>query len=112
MINRLSNAQHWARIFSKDGEILGFLAANTSTSQTKGTLSRPMVTDGNLDYLPLMLQEAAKWLSQQGKTTVQMTVADERQSLMEQLQGMGWTKIHSWIQLVKRLDKSANHTRN
>lgn len=105
LMDRLGGGQQWVRVFSKDEEIIGFLSARTSTTQTKGVLGRPIIADENLNYLPFMLQESATWFSQQGKKGMQITVADERQILIEQLQHMGWDKIHSWVQLVKRLDE-------
>ncbi len=105
LLNRLSNAHQWTQTFSTDREIVGFLRANTSTSQTTGVLSRPLITDEHLDYLPAMLQDAANWLAHQGKTVMQINVADEHERLIAYLEHMGWVKTHSWVQLVKRLDK-------
>lgn len=103
LMNRLSQAQQWSRLFSKDGNIIGFLSANTSNSQTKGILNRPVVTDENLCYFPELIQEAMTWLSQKGKTALQVTIADERQEAVEKLQSIGGVKIHSWVQLIKYL---------
>lgn len=105
LMNRLGGAQQWVRVFSQGEAVIGFLSARTSAVQTKGVLSRPIIADENLSYFPFMLQESATWFSQQGKKGMQITVADERQTLIEQLQHMGWDKIHSWVQLVKRLDE-------
>lgn len=110
MMNQLGSAQQWVRVFSQGEEVIGFLSARTSTAQTKGVLSRPIIADENLSYLPAMFQEAAAWLSQQGKTAMQITVADERQEIIEILQNMDWKKVHSWVQLVKRVGDEAIHT--
>lgn len=104
MINRLTGTQHWAKAFTKNGVIVGFLTASTSSHQTKGTLSRPIIADDNLHYLPGMLQEAADWLTQLGKTAMQMAVPEARSSLINKLQNSGWAKTQSWVRLVKRLD--------
>jgi hypothetical protein len=104
MMNRLTGTLHWAKAFTSDGAIVGFLTANTSVHQTKGILSRPIIEDDNLDYLPGMLQEAANWLTQQGKTALQMAVPEARSSIIDELQRSGWTKTQSWVRLVKHLD--------
>lgn len=103
LLNRFTNRQQWARLFFKDEKILGFLAATTSTGQTKGVLARPLVADEGLDDLPTMLDEAADWLMQLGKTAVQMAIPDEREQLAAQLEGAGWIKRQSWLRLVKWL---------
>jgi hypothetical protein len=65
----------------------------------------PVAADENLVHLPAMLDEAAVWLMELGKTAVQMAVPDEREQLAAQLESAGWVKSHSWLRLVKWLDQ-------
>jgi len=104
MLGRLTSAQRWTRAFERDGNVIGFLSGNTSQNQAKGTLSRPLVSDENLELLPAMLHEAASWLTQLGKTSMQIAVSDERAQLIEGLQNSSWAKTRSWLRLFKRLD--------
>ena len=101
MMNRFSNTLQWAQAFSRNDVIVGFLAAITSRSQTAGVLPRPVIADENLHLLPAMLYEAANWLEQQGKITIQVAVPDERIAILDQLESTGWTKTQSWVRLVK-----------
>jgi hypothetical protein len=105
MMSRFTNTQRWTQAFARDGTIIGFLTASTSGNQTKGTIARPLVAEQNLDALPAMLHEAATWLTQLGKTAVQMAIPDERAALIEGLQNSGWVKNQSWVRLVKQLNE-------
>jgi ribosomal protein S18 acetylase RimI-like enzyme len=105
LMNRFTNSQHWARVFTRNGSAIGFLLAITSSGQTKGILARPMIAEENTDNLPPMLHEAATWLTQLGKTAVQIGVPDERNALMEELQSNSWVKTQSWVRLVKQLKR-------
>jgi ribosomal protein S18 acetylase RimI-like enzyme len=107
IMSRFTNIQRWTRAFARNGAMIGFLTASTSSNQTKGTIARPMVAEQSLDALPVMLHEASNWLTQLGKTAVQMAVPDERASVIEGLQNSGWVKTQSWMRLVKRLDEQA-----
>ncbi|HRQ42418.1 MAG TPA: GNAT family N-acetyltransferase [Chloroflexota bacterium] len=103
LLNRFANTARWSQVFINGETIVGFLATTTSSDQTKGVLARPVVADDNLECLLPMLAEAATRLTQMDKTAVQMAVPDERQQLAAQLEGTGWTKRESWVQLVKWL---------
>jgi ribosomal protein S18 acetylase RimI-like enzyme len=103
LLNRFTGGQRWTRVFLKEEKVIGFLTANSSRSQTKGIVARPVVAEENLDDLPAMLQEAAAWMIQLGKTAVQMAVPDEREQLVTQLESAGWVKSQSWLRLVKWL---------
>jgi hypothetical protein len=79
LLNRFTNTQQWTRAFCREEQIIGFLAVATSGGQPKGVMARPVVADENLVHLPAMLDEAAAWLMELGKTAVQMAVPDERE---------------------------------
>ncbi|MCP5094317.1 MAG: GNAT family N-acetyltransferase [Chloroflexi bacterium] len=104
LMNRLSNSQQWIRAFELEGTVAGFLLAQTANNQNKGVLGRPLLSDDNLSSLPIMLHTAASWLTQLGKTSIQISVPHERKQLAEQLKDDGWNKTQSWIRLLKRLD--------
>lgn len=103
LMGSLTGTKRWARAFFRDDEPIGFLAAVTSGSQTKGGLARPVVADENLADLPAMLHKAADWLEQLGKTTAQVAVPDARQELMQLLLSAGWHATQTWVRLVKNL---------
>jgi GNAT superfamily N-acetyltransferase len=105
LLERFTNTQTWVRVFFREDETVGFLSTGTSGDQSKGILSRPVVADENLVHLPAMLDEAAAWLMELGKTAVQMAVPDEREQLAAQLESAGWVKSQSWLRLVKWLDQ-------
>jgi hypothetical protein len=104
-MSQLTNTHQWIHTFFKNGIVIGFLAANTSSGQTKGILSRPMIQEENISYLPTMLNQAATWLTQQGKKSIQIGIPDEREFLMEELKNNGWVKTQSWVRLVKQINK-------
>jgi len=103
LLSRFMGTQWWNQIFIQGEEVVGFLSAVTAKTQTKGKLNRPIVVGEHLDYLPLMLDKAATWLTQLGKKTLQLAVPDERAYLVTQLEQNGWVKSQSWLRLVKRL---------
>jgi hypothetical protein len=103
VMDRFAKSQRWTRTFIREEEIIGFLVAATSSGQTKGSLSRPLVAEENLTCLPAMLNEAAGWLMQLGKTAVRIAVSSEREQLAAQLENDGWVKTQSWVRLVKWL---------
>lgn len=105
LIDRLTGSQQQSWIFTKNGEVIGFLKAGTSGHQTKGALSRPVVADENLKFLPEMLQEAAGWLAKLQKAGIQISVPEERQSLISELQDQGWESTQRWVRLMKRFRK-------
>jgi ribosomal protein S18 acetylase RimI-like enzyme len=102
-LNRFSGGQHWAHIFELENRVIGFLLAHASSGQSKGNLSRPVVADVGLSYLPIMLAEAANWLAQQGKETIQLSVPAQRMEIADQLTAAGWQKKETWLRFVKRL---------
>lgn len=104
LMGSLTGTKRWARTFFRDDELIGFLAAVTSGSQTKGGLARPVVADENLADLPAMLHEAAGWLEQLGKTTVQIAVPDVQQKFMQVLQEQEWRPTQTWVRLVRSLN--------
>jgi ribosomal protein S18 acetylase RimI-like enzyme len=103
LMDRFAKSQRWTRTFVREEKIIGFLVAATSSGQTKGSLSRPLVAEENLTCLPAMLTEAAGWLMQLGKTAVRIAVPSEREQLAAQLENDGWVKTQSWVRLVKWL---------
>lgn len=105
LMNRFSNSQTWIRSWTTEGKVIGFSAARTTGSETKGGLARPIIADNNLQYLPVILCETANWLSQQGKTTMQVAVPDTRPAIQEILQNSGWTPLQTWVRQVKWLYK-------
>lgn len=105
LMNRFATTQQWTRAFSKDEITIGFLLANTSTNQNKGTVGRPMVLDKHVNYLLPMLNEAMIWLKNLNKTAIQISVPNKRESIIEILQSSGWIKTQSWVRLIKQLDE-------
>ena len=103
LMNRFAATQRWIRAFSKDGSTLGFLLAETSIGQNKGTIGRPLVLDKHIDYLAPMLHEATAWLNGLNKTAIQLSVPINRVSIIEKLQNSGWIKTQSWVRLIKKL---------
>ena len=105
LMQKLSNAQRWVRVFIQDEQAIGYLSATTAGNQTKGTVFRPVIAQEHVEYLPHMLNEAAVWLRQLGKETIRIGVPDKREQLMQELMNRGWVKTVSWVQLVKWLEK-------
>jgi ribosomal protein S18 acetylase RimI-like enzyme len=103
LMNRLTSTEQWRTAFTHDGAIVGFMLGNTSKSQTKGILSRPMILPEHHNHLPAMLHTAASWLSQLGKTTIQIAISAEHKDIIEAMQVDGWTQTQSWLRLVKQL---------
>ncbi len=62
-----------------------------------------MIPEENIDYLPAILHEASTWLTQLEKTVMQISMPNERESLINKLQGNHWVKTQSWVRLVKQL---------
>jgi hypothetical protein len=106
LMNRFGGSQAFIRVWPGEGQPVGFLVARTGKNQTKGWLSRPVIEEENLVWLPVMLHEAAQWLAQSGKTMIQVAVPDTRPSIQTFLQENDWTPIQSWVRLVKWLDRS------
>lgn len=104
LMQRFTNVQRWVRVFVKDKNTIGFISARTSGNQVKGTLFRPVIAQERIEYFPHMLAEAAVWLDQQGKETMQIGISDDRAELIAELLSKGWTKTVSWVQLVKWFD--------
>jgi ribosomal protein S18 acetylase RimI-like enzyme len=94
----------WRRCYEHSGKAIGFLMAVGSTGPTPGLIARPIIRDEDSAALPLMLGEAAQWLTNAGKETVQMAVPDESAQLIALLQREGWTKGVSWTHVAKRFD--------
>jgi ribosomal protein S18 acetylase RimI-like enzyme len=105
LMNRFNRTQSWVRVFRLEEETIGFLAAKTSEGQTKGSISRPVIADEHAQYLAEMLHETAVWLSEHGKTTLQIAVPNARPMLLDLLQEQGWQQIQSWVRLVKWLNR-------
>jgi len=101
---RFTRAPVWSRCYERAGNVIGFLMAVSSTGPTQGLMSVPILRDEDSAALPMMLADAAQWLTEAGKTTVQMPVPDERHQLIAYLQREGWTKGVSWTHLAKRFD--------
>lgn len=104
LMNRFSNTQTQIRSWMAEGKVIGFSAARTTGSKTKGGLARPIIAENNLQYLPAMLCETADWLRQLGKTTMQVAVPDTRPAIQEFLQNSGWTPLQTWVRQVKWLN--------
>lgn len=105
LMNRFATTQQWTRSFSKDGSTIGFLLADTSASQNKGIVGRPIILDKQVDYLPTMLNEVMAWLNSLNKTAIQISVPNKRESIIEILQSNDWSKTQSWVRLIKYLEK-------
>jgi len=103
LMNHLTGTRRWTQVFAKQNNPIGFLTAITSHSQAKGTLARPVIADDDLPHLPAMLHEAATWLAQLDKTTMQLAIPNVRPSLISDLQNQGWNKTQTWVRLVKYL---------
>ena len=103
-MNRFSNTQTQIRSWMAEGKVIGFSAARTTGSKTKGGLARPIIAENNLQYLPAILCETADWLRQLGKTTMQVAVPDTRPAIQEFLQNSGWTPLQTWVRQVKWLN--------
>ncbi len=106
LMNRFSGSQAFIRVWPSEGQPVGFLSARTGKSQTKGWLARPVIEEENLVWLPTILHETAQWLTQSGKTMMQVAVPNTRPSIQALLLETGWTTIQSWVRLVKWLDPS------
>jgi len=97
----------WSRTFELNRGLVGFLAVTTSQGQSKGLVLRPIVLDEHVAILPAMIHEAAERLTHAGKTAVQVILPDDHVQIAESLEQSGWTKVISWILLVKWLDERA-----
>lgn len=103
LVSRLTGTKHWAGVFTKQEQPIGFLAAVTSGNQAAGGVARPIIADENLHFLPMLLEHPASWLVQLNKKTIQIAVPDARQHVIDDLQGKGWRIIQSWVRLMKHL---------
>lgn len=103
LMDKLTGTQQQVWVFTRDEEIIGFFQASTSSHQTKGVISRPIVAKANLQYLPEMFQEVSRWLVQLDKVQAQVFVPEARKSLLSNLLEQDWTIIQHWVRLVKHL---------
>lgn len=98
---KFNGVQSCAYTVEQNGQIAGFLVANTSKNKIKGAISRPIMAKEHQDFLPVGIGAAASWLTSLGKTTIQISVPADHMQLIAYLESTGWTKLHTWVQLVK-----------
>jgi hypothetical protein len=103
-MDRLSSVRTWRRVFEQDGQVVGFLAAERNLSQSKGLIHPPVVADEHVPLLPQMLHEAGAWLAQQGAQAAQVMLFESRAALLACVEALGWARVLTWVELVKRLD--------
>ncbi len=98
---------NWAQAFEMDGMTVGFLAANHAHPMTTGYIFPPVIAPENVRYLPAMIRQAGVWMETLGLDSVKIEVPEQFGELASYLQDSGWTRQHTWIQLVKWLDDKA-----
>ena len=107
LLGKLTGARSWARVFMREGEVVGFLSGSGGGGGNAGTFSRPIIADEHIHtLLPAMLQEAAAWLTSLHKSQMRIIVPDDRQQIAHYLQDNGWQPTQSWVRLVKHLSAS------
>jgi GNAT superfamily N-acetyltransferase len=102
-LSQLTGGRKYVRVFENHSEIIGILAVYTSGGHTKGTVFRPLVLDEYLDKLPAMLYTMGSWLTKLEKSTIRVTVAHNREDLLQQISYLGWQPTHTWVRAFKKL---------
>jgi ribosomal protein S18 acetylase RimI-like enzyme len=106
---RYTSYKKWMKAFIDNGKTIGFLGADFQLHQCKGSLVQPVVSDENLQYLPVMIKHAGVWLEGFGKESMLVEIPEERYQISEYLFKNGWTKNYTWLELIKWLDERARH---
>ena len=110
LTDKLWGASHWHRAFERNGTVIGFLSGRVSNNSPTGIIMRPLVPDKHLNYLAAMFWEAASWMDDLGKKSVQTAASETRPALSQILEDTGWSQTHTWIRLVKWLDEEDGAT--
>jgi ribosomal protein S18 acetylase RimI-like enzyme len=95
-------SQAWA--VEKDEQRVGFQYLHSSLGNPKSALTRPMLQDTYLNFLPSIVEMAGDWSSKLGKSTLRLEVPDKRPHLMDNLSTWTWQPSVGWLWLVKWLD--------
>ena len=104
LVDYREHKQYQAWAVEKDGRRLGFQYVHSSLGNLKGTLTRPMLPDACLDFLPSIVEMAGDWFVELGKNCLRIEAPAERPQLMEKLASWNWQPSVGWLCLVKWLD--------
>jgi GNAT superfamily N-acetyltransferase len=106
---RFTSYKKWIKAFIDQGKTIGFFGADFQLHQCKGSLLQPVVSDEDLQYLPVMIKNAGGWLEGSGKESMIVEIPEERHQISEYLLNNGWTKNYTWFELIKWRDERARH---
>jgi ribosomal protein S18 acetylase RimI-like enzyme len=104
LVDRREHKQYQALAVEKDGQRVGFQYLHSGLGNQKGTLTRPILPDAHLNFLPSILVMAGDWFSELGKHTLRIEVPADRPHLIENLFSWNWQPSVEWLCLVKWLD--------
>jgi ribosomal protein S18 acetylase RimI-like enzyme len=107
IFTRYTGYTRWIKAFNAQGKTIGFLGAEFQRHQQKGSLLQPVITEEDLQYLPVMIQKAGVWLAESGKGSMIVEIPEERSEISKYLLNHGWIKQYTWFELIKWLDERA-----
>jgi hypothetical protein len=107
MYAQFTRYSRWIRAVVVSGETIGFLCAGFQDRQQKGLLILPIIREGCLELLPVMLYKAGAWLEQAGRKSMIVEIPDQWTKTRDYILGNGWKKQYTWLELVRWLDESA-----
>ncbi len=97
---RFTGYSRWVKAFSRADETVGFVYANCQRQQRKGLLLQPVVADEHLPLLPAMIYQAGAWLGTAGKEAIIIEIPDRRTQIRDYLLENGWSRQHTWLELI------------
>ena len=83
---------------------MGFQYVHSSLGNLKGTLTRPMLPDAHLNFLPSIVEMAGDWFAELGKNTLRLEAPGTRPDLIGHLSSWSWQPSVEWLCLVKWLE--------
>jgi ribosomal protein S18 acetylase RimI-like enzyme len=104
LVDYREHKQYQAWTVEKDGRRVGFQYVHSSLGNPKGTITRPMLPDAHLNFLPSIVEMAGDWFSELGKHTLRLDVPADRPHLIENLSSLNWQPTAGWLCQVKWLD--------
>lgn len=100
-MDRLQKTQIWNRAFLLHGQPIGFVSAAITSTQPKGFIARPLIATKDAAYLLAILHEAAAWMTQQGKSAMQIIIPEGQPDLLQVVEDSGWKKLLTWVELAR-----------
>lgn len=105
LVDYREHKQYQAWAIEKDSQRVGFQYIHSNMGNPKGTITKPLLPDADLNFLPSIVEMAGDWFSEIGKNTIRLEVPAERPYLLDNLSAWNWQPTVGWICLVKWLDR-------